>query len=846
MEKGLNVRVWNLSVVQLVEEVQRNPGTAEMLRHLCHVSLQVTVHLFSKDLHEAWKKYSAAQVSSRPRHRLHHLVEDCLFVQDHRLSQGVAPFLSLLATTELAGNISSATVNSLIKTRSKIHVQLTEAAPLETTESSQTQTIFLRTTPLKNSFPKSPQLDMDEIVVTTDVLLTTLVRCDPKRVDVDVKKTCSTFFSYFFDIRILGSQSEFQEDKYALLHFVSQHFMTHEVRDHNSLKAALQERFWCGKKPVSDDLEKVALEVAQRVLMEEWSCASTDKGSQKKLIKLRHGSYRLDAFHRAVQAAFLLRYDMDNMNEQLQAEIPLCQDILLLKTFSERCISRISHDDAWIEMTQDDDLVQEVLDVFDDCPLLSTKAPLESNLEIMGALRVFFRVAVQKVDADEATKAKLVDHLEGLIFTSTFSRKHFVSRNPMMLLGNVWPKVYDIFHKRVVLQTDRDDLTRLVSQLDQAALFRVLLYKPCGAPFDDFEDVHRVLVHFVKKLDGLGYHDYIMCTRDSYKSLLSDHAEKYYFFLGQSEKECWNDHLAQDVLQQIFRKGIRSIFAFPDGSFRLGELSRHVGDGGVALVCVPSSTPRQLAFDCTRQFPLPLRIFARCHSDYFSLLPMCYRTVFKDLNDVVKGLHNLGVSCWCAAKFQEVQVSQQRHQLFPSRNITIDQNAQLDSLFGSPNEEMRDLLGEVEELQHRRVMKLISQMEVPGQSVEWITRLTGILKRANLDTDVEEEVKAVLFEEENYPPLLKNGILTLPKQDMQEMDRALHCELLAFLHQSNVAIFQQRLCGRVRLLYKLRESGFSPCYRYGIVLRSDWTHGDIVKLGNHIKDADKDLCFDFR
>ena len=832
LDKGINVRVWKMSLAKTVVEEKNTPATAVILKqYSCQDSLLVQIHLFSKDLREAWRKYSAARVSKRPQRYLQHLVEHCLSSDKQEHWEEVPPFLSMLMVMEATGQISKPTVQALIKVRNKIQAQLLENPAAESTQGP--KNLVLRC-PLEIELPpQCLELDLQCSDVNLETLLTCLVKGDVVSLKEKEKNACAAFLSYFFEVKLQGSLSEFQEEKYNLFHFVSQHAVLHTLDDCDKLKAALRGRFWVGKNSVSAELEDLAVEVARRVLLEEWSCALKEKGT-KKLIKLRHGSYKLDVFHRVVQAVFLLRYDCKYLEEQLQAETDLCQDLLLLKTFAERCLARFKPGDTWTPISRDDDLVQEILDSFNECPLLITNAPLEFNLEILGALRVFFRVLEAKKDGPGG----LIDHLEALIFTPTFSQKHFVSRLPVMLLGHIWPLVYELFHERVVLQMSLDELTKLVTNLDQAMLFRVLLYKPCGAPFEDLDESRKLLEGFVKKLDCLAYHDFNMCTRDASKALLSEHAKRYYFFLSTAEQACWNDHRAQDVLQQIFKNSLSTFFAAPFGNFRFTELSRRVGKGGIALMCVPNSSSNGLSADCIKQCPLSLRVFARCHADYFSLLPMIYRTGYKDLSEIIKRLHNLNISCWCVGKFQEVQVLQQRHQLFPFRHITMNKNCQLESLFKDPNDDLLNFLGEVEEVQHKHTLMRISQTETAVQTADWVERLTDILKRADIDVDIDEKVNAVLFEEDDFLPLMKNGILTLSRKDV---DNSLQCELLQILQERRVAIFQQRLCGRIKLLYKLRESGFSPCYRYGIVLYSDWLPEDISKVEKHVKDANKVL-----
>jgi hypothetical protein len=703
----------------------------------------------------------------------------------------------------------------------------------------------------KTTRPRSSRMERCGNVdaISADNIIDCLVRRNLEGMTEDRRADCADFLNYFFDINLPDdtpeSQQQYEEERYVLLDFVAQH-MARRTPEHSVyyLHQCLKARFWSLKEAVTADLEDLAVEAAQRVLSEEWQCscqAATFKKRPrgKAVLEFLHGSYTTTTFHRAVRALYLLRHDAVSIFEKWTGGPPLWEDLRCLKDFVQGCLIRIEKPEGE-ETTHA--MVRDILECFQEFPMLTNKSHIDCCCEILGAIRVFIRILVGQREHDPWQLERVANRVEELIFTPKAPKEHFVSRIPLMLLGSIWPKVYKLFHERVAAAVSSDELSHIASKLDRANLFRVLLYKRCGAPFEDFANVEALLKTFTEKLDCVIYDRFRKCAQGKSRADFGKLAKKYYFFLSPSELECWNNHQAQDVLQQIFDKNHSTFFLSPyQGRFRCEDLSRRVGSGGVALMCVPHTYCRLPAPDCIRQFPLSLRIFERCHFDYFSLLPMCYQITGEDLTSIVRKLSSFHLSCWFAGHVQKIHPLQLRHQLFPSRHVFVDGLLQLGLLFKSPKHELLYLLGQVEEIQHKRVLERISHHQAMEQTSDWWDETTAFLKKAALDLRIEDKVNSVIFEEGGYEPSLEDGMLLLPKQRFQQERLAaeLH-NFLKHLQRKNVVIFQERRCGKKKLLYKLRGSTFSPCYKHGVITFADWHGDDIKKLETYIKDANKD------
>ena len=839
----LKTRVWPLVLEMIVkgmptEVMNRRPGLQE-----------VQLHLFSKDIHEAWLEYDAASVSCQARNALHRLLDHCFGDNENQLYQEIPLFLLLPLTVAMTGRRVDAACKSMTSVVRKLKEQL-KSTPTQGMETE--DVIRLRPAAAeKTAPPRSSRMERCGNVdtISVDDIVDCLVSRNLEGMTDDRRADCADFLNYFFDINLPDgtpkSQQQYEEERYVFLDFVAQH-MALRTPEHSVyyLRQCLKTRFWSLKEAVTANLEDLAVEAAQRVLSEEWRCSCQAAVCKKRpqgkaILEFLNGSYTTTTFHRAVRALYLLRHDATNIFEKWKGGPSLCEDFRCLKDFVQGCLIRIEkHKDEGATHA----MVLDILESFQEFPMLTNKSHIDCCCEILGAIRVFIRILVGQREHDPRQLERVTNRVEELIFTPKAPQEHFVSRIPLMLLGNIWPKIYKLFHERVAAAVSSEELSRIVSNLDRVSLFRVLLYKRCGAPFEDFANVEAMLKTFTEKLDCVIYDRFRKCSQSKSRADLGKLAKKYYFFLSTSEIDCWNNHRAQDVLQQIFEKNHSTFFLPPyQGGFRYADLSRRIGPGGVALMCVPHTYCRLPAPGCIRQFPLSLRIFERCHFDYFSLLPMCYQITGEELTSVVRKLNSFHLSCWFAGDLQKIHTLQMRHQLFPSRHVIVDGFPQLGSLFKSPKNELLYLIGQVEEKQHKRVLESISRHQEIEQTSGWWDETTAFLKRAKLDLSIEEKVNAVIFEEHGYVPVLEDGMLLLPKQRFQQERLAaeLH-NFLKHLQEKNIVIFQEKLCGQKKLLYKLRGSTFSPCYKHGVIMFSDWHGDDIKKLETYIKDANKD------
>lgn len=829
-----DVRFWKMSLEKFVKV----PAAAQLLSFggSYERKLEAQLHLFAKDLHESWRDFKITKVSSQPKKVLREILKTCLDPGDIPFDL-IPPFFWMPISTASREPDSKRLTNSLRRILGTLTQQLSHD---QTRQIEPPKTFKVQ----KPSQKHTVQIEVRQLsIVIGDVTIQELLQCIVQQTMQGIEdaraQNCRDFLSFFFGINFPTTFTKttsqlYYKERYAFLHYVAENS---KVGD---LTTALKTRFWIQKEPVSEELEELATAVAQQVLMEEWLCAKaaaespTNLSSKKKaLIELRYGSYTVDAFHRVVRAAFLLGHDYSSLAGQLVAATPICQDLSCIHAFAEGCVARMELQNP----QRREAAVQEILDCFDHFPMLKNSTFISCVLETLGALRVFFRILTWRKNLDDVEKEELLVMLETAVFTPKPPVEHFVFRIPIMILGQLWPKVYKLFHERVLsVQQNNLELSNSIVHFDRAMLFRLIMYKPCGAPYEDIEATHVLLSCFSKKLDSITYHDFINCS----KSNLGERSKKYYFFLNKEEIDCWNDPQAHDILLRSFSNDKKRFFKTPySGNFRHSELLEQVGKDGISLMYSPYTSCRLPSIDCTKWAPLSVRLFARNHSDYFSLLPMCYRISNRDITRIARQLHDMGVSCWYAGKLENASSLQQRHELFPSRHIQLNGCAQFGTLFRHPDRDGMRLIGKVEELQHIRILERISRTVTLGQTLEWSSQLKDILSATypvgSMDLQ-SQTINVVVFEDDDYEPLLKEGILTLSNRDLSE---GIAQRLLKHLQARQVAVFLQKLCGERKLLYKLRRSGFSPCYRYGVVLEADWDPNDLNVLRKYIDENDK-------
>jgi len=836
--KGTNgihdVRIWKM----LLEKFVKVPAAAQLLSFGSSHDrkLEAQLHLFAKDLHESWRDLKITKVSSQPKKVLRELLKTCLDPGDNPFDL-IPPFFWMPISTASREPDSKRLTNSL----RRILGTLTQQLSHDPTRQIEPPKTFKVQKPSQKHTVQTEVYQLSIIVgdVTIQEVLQCIVQQNMQGLEDARAQNCRDFVSFFFGINFPKAFTKttsqlYYNERYAFLHYVAENS---KVAD---MMTALKTRFWIHKEPVSEELEELATVVAQQVIMEEWLCAKAAAESpinlsskKKALIELRYGSYTVDAFHRVVRAAFLLGHDYSSLAGQLVAASPLCQDLSCICAFAEGCIARMEIQNH----ERREAAVQEILDCFGHFPMLKNNAFISCVLETLGALRVFFRIVTWHKNLDDIRKEELLLMLETAVFTPKPPVEHFVFRIPIMILGRLWPKVYKLFQERVLsVQQYTLELSNWIIHLDRTMLFRLILYKPCGAPYEDIEVTQVLLSSFSKKLDSITYHEFINCS----KSNLCERSKKYYFFLNREEIDCWNDPQAHDILLRFIFNDKKTFFSSPySGSFRHSELLQHIGKHGISLMYSPYTSCRLPSSDCTKWAPLSVRLFARNHSDYFSLLPMCYRISNKDITKITWQLHDLGISCWFAGKLENASSLQQRHELFPSRHIQLNGQAQFGDLFRHPDRDGMRLIGKVEELQHVRIFERISCTDALTQTLTWSGQLKEILSTTyqvgSMDLQLQT-INVVVFEDDDYEPLLKEGVLTLSSRGLSE---SISQRLLKHLQARQVAVFLQTFCGERRLLYKLRRSGFSPCYRYGIVLEVDWDRKDLNVLRKYIDDADK-------
>ena len=643
----------------------------------------------------------------------------------------------------------------------------------------------------------------------------------------ECRSKCSDFLSFFFGLPPLGLEPSRAElschacSKDELLARVASAHAEGDPR--GSLRGMLP-------RGGDESLEELAVDVGLELLGEEWSEAralaeGVPLRAHVKAFVLQHGSYRVEHFRRAVRACELLSQARP-LWEILGQLSPLCQDLRLLMQFAEGCVARalVYREDGG-EASQA--VLREIVSSLQGFPMLAPGAIIECYREAMGTLRVFFRLALRRrfPGADYAGKLPHLLGLEEAIFCSACGRV------PLLLLGHLWPRLHGCLTERrpELRSLPVEELEKIYERLDLSAVSRLLSFDREGAPCSDHAEMRALVARFADRLRGLAFSRFAKCAMPSFNKQISEDAETRYYFLSAEEKACWRDPRALELLRRLFVNG-RKLFFLPPfmGGLRREQVSREVGEGGVALLYSPYSDSLDPSIDCLLRFPVASRVFAKAHAG-FRILPVPYEISPEKLRSMHADIRSTGASCWCVGHFVKMPGDSLK-QIFSCRHIPLEKRVDqlhLGSVFSefqaSPLSAQhlaaQRLVEEVCRSQLTRFGRALAQLKGSPQQQAWTERLERL-------TGERHAVDVVLFSDSEVDEGYGESVLLLPAA--RKRDELLH----RLFEERALQVFLEEK----KVMYKLRGRSFTPCHKIGHFLSVHWTVADVKTAQEFVRD----------
>ena len=664
--------------------------------------------------------------------------------------------------------------------------------------------------------------------------------------------SCNHFLDYFFELPQLSSKPSKAE---LLLHDVRKDAFLERVSSASSknaggdLRAAMKKELGVmhqgrpgGSALKWSPLGEVAVDVMLEVLEEEWQSAKTsaenEEGFQgaghRVVFPLRRGTYAIERFRRVVRACEFLSYDSRKMYEILGQISPLSQDLRDIMQFAEGCVAR-----AFIyEVSDKGTKKQLVEDILVELESFSTlNGGMEQSQEALCTLRCFFRIAVRRsfpVEREREEKLRQLQLLEQDLFTPAPPRSHFASRLPMLILSKIWPRVYGkLTEKRPeLLQLPHRQLELLFEKLDLPSLLRGICYDSCGEEFEDSQGMKGLVARFGDTMQTIIYCDYIKCMSSRSKDEFAEESWRRCYYLNDSERDCWQDPTAQELLRQLFLKGRKRFFVPPFlGTFRSEQLFRELGGKGVVLLNSPYTKPREPSVECALRFPLQSRIFARAHSPYFKILPVFYLMKITALKRLILQIREAGASAWCVGSLHKVTGDHVMNELFKNQYVPLDKNQGQD--LGCVFDDLqashlaaRKLAQAVSKAQRSHFGETLLRLRGSPQTEEWTLRLEEVI------SDDPGVVNVVIFSTEEKS-VWGDGVLSLSANHKDD------ARLQALFKERRLTIFLEEARAEQTLMFKLREDLYTPCYKFGNFLSTYWSEAHMKIVQDLVNDKEK-------
>ena len=682
---------------------------------------------------------------------------------------------------------------------------------------------------------------------------TLLLKCittAPTKEEFEERRSCGAFLDYFFELPTLPKKPTKRDiltlevRKDAFLHQVaSVHSKT--CGDEKALRKAMKEKLKemhaerpGGKVLKWSALADIAVEVMLEVLDEEWRCARQDAELKDSLeekgcivLALTHGTYTMTRFKRAVRACELRLCDRRSACEVLGQVTDLSLDLRNFHQFADGCVARaLLYETS--EEAKKKAMLEEILEYLELCPAFKGNSGQEETRETLYALRCFMRSALRGRVPEEGAHAEALQQLERFedaLFTVTPPRFHFASRLPLLVLGKLWPRIYSLLleRRKDLVEAPVRELERIYDKFDLPSLIRALAYDASGEALPDSEEMLRLALLFGQKRQSIIHARYEKSMISRSKEAFAEDAWHRCYYLSASERECWQDPKAQELLRQLFVQERARSFSLPFlGTFRVEQLSEELGTKGVALLHSPYTKPREPAVDCMLRFPLESRVFARAHAPYFKILPVFYELRASALKKMVGQIEKAGFSCWCAGTLQKVQGGEAMKELFGRKHVPFSKNQseELGCVFrDSRSYEAALMLQEVVQVQRLFFQEALAVMRGDPQTEAWTARLAEVVGE---DPGVVNAVVFSACERGGW------GADVLVLQAEHKSDGRLQ-ELFSERHLS---VFWEDDRGRQLLMFKLRAGCYSPCYKFG---GSDWSQSDIKIVQDCVNDKDK-------
>ena len=691
--------------------------------------------------------------------------------------------------------------------------------------------------------------DMPEMgAIDKELILKCITVAPTTKEELEEHQSCAAFLDHFFELPMWQRKPS----KLDVLTFEVRKdaFLEQVACVHSKTSGALREEMKEKLKEMHADrpggrvlqwspLAEIAVDVMLEVLDGEWRRARHHAELKESLEEkgclvfvMRHGTYTVPRFRRAVRACELRLCDRRRVCEVLGQVFDLSRDLRDLMQFADGCVARALIFEASDEETRKS-LVDEVLGYLELFPMLKAESGHEQTREALYALRSCMRSALRSRCPGEAMYAGALGKLERFeeaLFTVTPPRFHFASRLPLLLLGKLWPQIYGRLSERRkdIKEASVQELERIYEKFDLPSLIRALAYDTSGVAMPDAEEMLSLAMLFGKKRQSIIHARYEKSLGARSKEAFAEDAWHRCYYLSASERDCWQDPKAQELLRQLLiQERVRS-FSLPFlGTFRVEQLSEELESKGVVLLYSPYAKPREPAVDCMLRFPIESRIFARVHAPYFKILPVFYQLRASTLKQMVGQIHKAGFSCWCAGILQKIQGEEAMKEVFGVKHIPLSKNQgqDLGCVFraSQPDQPAALMLQEIFQVQREFFRKALSALRGAPQTEAWTHKLTEVVGE---DPGVVDAVVFSAFERGSYGP----GVLVLAA-DHKSDER-----LQELFRERQLSVFWEDDRGSRLLMFKLRGGEYSPCYKFG---GSDWSQADIKIVQDCVNDMDK-------
>jgi len=318
----------------------------------------------------------------------------------------------------------------------------------------------------------------DELIKTApgDVSKELLLDCITLK-SLDGFPRCATFLDHFFEIPQLhklyskkpqeneklrkAAMRKFEVRKDAFLEKVASVHKKRGTDLRAELSAKLEEmhldRQKDGPKLQWSPLCDMAVDVMLEVLDAEWNSARISAeakdafgGKQQEgafVLKSDH-PYAIDLFGRAVRAFELRSCDSRGAGDLLKNPSRLTQDLRHLMKFADGCVARALVFEG-VDKATKAVYLEKIWVEFDNFPMFRDRH--DQIREALYALRSFCRIALRRRIPEEDAYVeglKRLESFEDVLYTPVPPRYHFASRIPMLLLGKIWPQLYNKLKER--------------------------------------------------------------------------------------------------------------------------------------------------------------------------------------------------------------------------------------------------------------------------------------------------------------------------------------------------------------------------------------------------------------